>query len=70
MTISSGGSISNVTLADNTMIATGGAQGTAMSYLIHGGTGSQYLTPGSNSSASNNYIADPAGRGGVLWWQC
>ena len=60
---SSGGSISNVTLAHNTMIATGGAQGTAMSYLIHGGTGSQYLTPGSNWSASNNYIADPAAWG-------
>ena len=52
---SSGGSISNVTLAHNTMIATGGAQGTAMSYLIHGGTGSR--------SASNNYIADPAAWG-------
>src|SRR5262249_54250186 len=59
----SGGSISNVTLSNNTMIATGGSAGTAMSYMVHGSTGSQYPTPGSNYSVQNNYFAIPSAWG-------
>ena len=34
---SSGGTVNDATIAYNTMIATGGAAGTAVSYFLHGG---------------------------------
>lgn len=51
----SGQSISNYSIQNNTMIATGGAAGSAMSYMMHLGSNAQ--NPGTATGvASNNYF--------------